>query len=360
MIQLQIPGHVHLPNPAWVSELEGKRVFLDVGVALRAALWPESYSRKVLEHIERTKKGVAVFSPHVRDEGLKVLGGVAPAARPAFLSYLRRLTERKVAEEKPNGDPGSLQDWKSLGVDDDIVIASALAAGCDVLVTLDEPLAKQAANKIKVLAPAELEWSQMQMVKDNAEAAIFPKLSFASDKGTIIFQILPQDGSTGYVKKGGRRYVFSTDQGFACWLSEESWAYQFGYMDSFGSVVEIPLQARGNEVRVGLTYNLATRECTVGAAIEGQPPVTAAIKKQSLPRASIGKNMHLLGSPKGQQFSGYWQGALSSVEHQGVASFKFAVQHASFFSPLDHLRYRIEDAMFGQTRLLVPEAKLIA
>jgi predicted nucleic acid-binding protein len=321
--------------------LEGKRVFLDVGVALRAALFPESYSRKVLEHIERTRNVVAVISPHIRDEGLKVLSKAAPACRPEFVSYLRKLKDCKVLEEVPNGDPRSLKEWKSLGPDDDTVMASAIQSGCDLLVTLDEPFANQAAIRLAVLAPAELEWSQMRMVRDNPAnpgVALLPELFLGPEAGTIIFQVQPIDGSTGYINKGGRRYVFTTDKGFACWLSEETWQYEFGYMDSHGAVATIPLIAREKKVRVGLTYNLATRECAIGAAVVGEIPEIKFIKKKSLPRNSMGRNLQLFGSPKGQEFSGTWQGALSAGEHHGLASFRFSVRHGSFFSPLDHLR----------------------
>lgn len=362
-MHFSIPSHVHAPNPSWLSLLEGKRVFLDVGVALRAALFPESYSRKVLEHIERTKTGMAVVSPHVRDRGLRVLARLAPACRPEFVSYLRKLRDRKVLDEAPtNGDPRSLEEWKSLGEDDDTVMASALQSGCDMLITLDEPFARQAATRIQVLAPAELEWSQMKMVRENPAipgAALLPELFFGAEKGTMVLQLQPDAGTTGYVKKGGRRYVFATDRGFACWLSEETWMYEFGYMDSHAASVTIPMVAREKRVRVGITYNIETRECVVGAAVDGEAPEIRPLKKTSLPRNSIGRSLHLLGSPKGQEFSGRWQGALSAKEHHGLASFRFSVRHGSFFAPLDHLRYRIEDAMFHQARMIVPETKLI-
>lgn len=362
-MNIHIPSHVHSPNPAWIPHLENKRVFLDVGIALRAALFPESYCRKILEHIERTKKGAAVISPHILDEGLRVLSKALPTAQPAFRAYIKNLRYRKVIEQVPNGNPKSMHDWKTLGLDDDIVMASAVQSGCDSLITLDEPLAKQAATKLQVLTACELEWSQMLMVRDNPDspgAAILPQFFFAPDSGTFVLQLQPSPGTTGYINKGGRRYVFATDQGFACWLSEETWKYEFGYVDSQGAIATIPLMAREQKVRVGVTYNLATRECTVGAAVDGQAPETKYIKKQSLLRKSIGSNIQLLGSPKGQEYSGFWQGSLSTAKHHGLASFRFAIHHGSFFCPLDHFRYRIEDALFGKNQLIIPETKLIS
>ncbi len=181
-----------------------------------------------------------------------------------------------------------------------------------------------------------------------------PPIYSGSEQGTLLMLVRPQEGSTNYTRHGGRRYVFVTDEGVACWLSEESWHYEIGLADRREAVFRFDALARGGEVFVGLSYDL--REGDIFAALS--TPVGDAEIKQLSPKLfprTIGKNWGILGRGDQGTFSGYWGGVLSSGQFVARKGLENAVVHKSFFLPLDAHRFKLEDAIVEPSLVLIPE-----
>lgn len=356
MAQILVPSHIHSSSPDFVARLEGQRIFLDVGTLLRAVLFKESHSNRIFEHIELTRSGIAVVSPHVRDKALNVLVKHYPALRETFIAGYLALIERKILEVVPNGDISTLPVEAATydPADDSVVLASAVFAHCTYLATLDEKFSRIAANCITVLPPCEPEYSTMRLAQTQ-----LPPIYSGSEQGTLLMLVRPQEGSTNYTKQGGRRYVFATDEGVACWLSEESWHYEIGLVDRQEPVFRFDTPARGGEeVFVGLSYELLGEGAIF--AVLATPAGNAEIEQ--LPRKifprTIGKNWSILGRGDHATFSGYWRGVLSSGQHVARSGLKYAVAHKSFFLPLDAQRFKLKDAVIEPSLVLVPERTL--
>lgn len=352
MAPLIIPSHVHSSSPDFVARIEGQRIFLDVGTLLRAVLFKESHSNRIIEHIERTKSGVAVVSFHVRDKAVEVLTKHYPVLKDTFVEGYLSLVSRRLIEVVSNGDVSKLSDDAASHdpTDDAVVLASSLSANCTYLATLDKEFAMVAAKYISVLPPCEPEYSTMRPVLTQ-----LPQIYTRSDQGTLLMLVRPKEGLTNFTNYGGRRYVFATDVGIACWLSEKSWQYEIGLTDCPEPLYRFDVRAQDDEAFVGLSYDL--REGKILAAFsdsEGNTKIHQLSPK--LFPQSIGTTWSIMG--QGEQGSFYWRGVLSSGQLVERSGLDYAVRNRSFFLPLDAQRFKLEDAVIEPSLVLVPEKLL--
>ena len=354
MAHLIVPAHVHSNSPDFVARLEGQRIFLDAGTLLRAVLFKESHSNRILEHIERTQSGTAVVSPHVRDKAVDVLNKHYLALKDKFIAGYLSLASRKLLEIVPNADISTLPAEAASydPTDDAIVLASALSANCTYLATLDEGFAKIAAKCITVLPPCEPEYSTMRLALTQ-----FPPIYSRSEQGTLLMLVRPQEGSTNYTNRRGRRYVFATDEGVACWLSEESWKYEIGLADRPEPICRFDARAHDEEVFVGLSYDLHQGTILAAFSTAGGKPDIRQVSPKLFPQ-TIGRSWSILGRGDQGIFSGYWRGVLSSGHFVVRSGLEYAAKHRSFFLPLDVQRFKIENAVVEPSLVLVTEKSL--
>ena len=136
------------------------RLTLDANIIVRAAIRPAGPAGAVLELATRPGNRF-VLSQAILDEVRRVLGyerirklsGFTPQEEDDFVSSLAELAEVIAVEDVPSvcSDP-----------DDDVVVATAVAGGSDVLCTLDRHLrhplvvAYCATHSIRVLTDLEV------------------------------------------------------------------------------------------------------------------------------------------------------------------------------------------------------------
>lgn len=160
---LVIPSHVSVPDPAFLALIEGKRIFLDVNTLLRGLMFRESHAARLFEHVERTRNVRLVICPHVRTFALDRAQENAhySSFSGEFASALLRMIAIEVLEVCADGEPAKLPAGVAYDpTDDDIVMASCLASGCNFLATLDNRMSKAASQFVAVLPPSnpELSW----------------------------------------------------------------------------------------------------------------------------------------------------------------------------------------------------------
>ena len=349
--QIIVPSHIHSASPDFVAKLEGQRIFFDAGTLLRAILFKESHSRRIIEHLQRAKNGNAVTCSHVKNTALEVIGKHYPALKEKFIAGYLALIAQKILEITPDGDIATLpsEAAKYDPDDDSVVLASAISARCSQLATLDIGFAKIASELITVLPPSEPEYSAMAKVQTQ-----IPKLFLGSEQGSLLMLVRPSEGSTNYTKPGGRRYVFVSEQGLACWLNEESWHYEIGNPNKDKPMFTFTDRTDGEEVFIGLSFNLPQGEIWAALSTNAGKTEVKKISAKRFPK-SAGKHWGILSNGEHGSFSGYWRGALSSKQFVPHSGLKYAVKHKSFFIPMDAQRFPLSDAVVDRSLVLVPE-----
>ncbi len=339
---LAISWHAHVPDPKYLRELENKTIMLDVGTLLRGILFRESHSARLLEHIERSPGACAVICPHVRDKAISLLERHWPKLGPQFAAGLLAYVQRKTIRVDPNGDPNTLPpDVAFDASDDDIVIATALSSGCHYLATLDHECAIHAGRVIEILPPSQPECNRFFSTQTTIDVPIFsgPK------QGSMLLEVMPSQGSTGYKTANGRRYVLYAGDSLGIWLSESSWRYEVGIPSAPEPLFQFKELPLDHHVLLAISYDCTDRRLIGGCdAQDGTAPQCSQIKGRHLP-LSI-DNFGMLSRGDKDSFSGYWRGVLSTRKFVGLKALDFNLKHKSNFDPLDAHEFKIPDAVF--------------
>jgi hypothetical protein len=344
--------HAHVPDPKYLRDVEHKTIMLDVGTLLRGILFPESHSARLLEHIERSPGACAVICPHVRDTAVSLLASLWPDLGPQFAAGLLAYIQRKTITVAQDGDPKTLPpDVAFDASDDDIVIATALSSGCHYLATLDSECATHAGEVIEILPPSQPECNRFFSTQTTIDVPIFsgPK------QGSLILEVMPSEGSTGYKIANGRRYVLYAGDSLGIWLSESSWRYEVGIPSAREPLFQFKELPLDHHVLLAISYDCTDRRLIGGCdAQDGTAPQCTQIKGRHLP-SSIG-NFGMLSRGDKDSFFGYWRGVLSTRKFVESKALDFSLKHKCHFDPLDAHQFKIPDAVFEPACILVPKS----
>ena len=346
------PWHSHIPDPKFINLIQCKAVFLDVGTLLRGAIFPESHSRRLLEHIERSADAEAIISPHIRNTALTLLENHYPLLKERFSSEYLLLTRRHTIKVVDDGHPKILPSEVLFDEDDDdIVMASAVKAKCDYLATLDFRLAGHASQVIEILSPSQPELSEFIPTT----SSLPPSDSFYATprQGSIMIEVAASGGSTSYHKHGGRRYVFCTDNGFSCWLNEDSWRFEIGNSSSSEPLIIFEHVDPTKATLITASYNCDKSSLQANLSQLGHSE-NKTIKDFTYPDG-IGGNWSILSDNNGKSFNGNWRGILTTAMSVGKKAMKYAVKHKHHFMPLDCQRFPLVDSIMEPALVIIPE-----
>lgn len=349
---LAISWHAHVPDPKYLGDLEHKTIMLDVGTLLRGVLFRESHSARLFEHIERSPGACAVICPHVRDSALFLLENRRPDLAHQFAAGLLAYIQRKTIRVDQNGDPKTLpSDVAFDSSDDDIVIATALSSGCHYLATLDHECAAHAGQIVEILPPSQPECNRFFSTQATIDVPIFS----GAKQGSMLLEVMPSEGSTGYKAANGRRYVLYAGDSLGIWLSESSWRYEMGIPSAPEPLFQFKELPLDHPVLLAISYDCTDRRLIGGCdAQDGTSPQCAQIRGRHLP-LSI-SNFGMLSRGNQDSFAGYWRGVLSTRKFVGLKALDFSLKHKSHFDPLDAHQFKIPDAVFEPACVLVPNS----
>lgn len=349
---IRIPWHAHVPDPAFLLDLEGKRIMFDVGTLIRAILFQESHSSRLLEHIEASPGAKAIICSHVRDKAIFELRRHQPGLVENFASGLLAWVARGAIEEAPNGDPQDLPAGVSFDPkDDDIVIATAMRARCDSLATLDPQCAHHAGSVLDILPPSQPECNRFFSTAVTIDVPIFA----GDTEGFLQLAVLPHAGADGAGNHRGRRYIFSTEGGLAFWLSDVSGRFEVGVHDVAEPIWQFPEMPLDRTCLIAASYDCVERRLIVGCSVGPEnEPIIRGVPARLLP-PSLGNKIDILSRGELGSFRGNWRGVLSARKFLGERAIRFALQHKCHFEPLDAQRHRLEDARFEAAVTLVPD-----
>jgi predicted nucleic acid-binding protein len=151
---LSLPRHL---RETIVSELSGKRLFLDVSVLLAGLLDPGCASQQLLEV---ACKGTVVLSGHVEDMARTVVRANAPGKLPEFDDALLRLGAAQTIERIRRCDLAVLDgEALKLSKEDQQVLADAIGGRADILATHDAKLFRAVPSGLQARSPSSITWS---------------------------------------------------------------------------------------------------------------------------------------------------------------------------------------------------------
>lgn len=175
--------------------------------------------------------------------------------------------------------------------------------------------------------------------------------------GSIILQVRPQRGTTSYYRrKGGRRYLFCTDKGFGCWLSEETWRYEIGFVQRSEPLWRCKETLKLEQpAQIAVSYDCAKGELYFGwCEIDEQPVCNPASNDFFYPEG-VGSNWSLLGRWGEDSFNGVFQGLLTTAKLVQGSAMKYALRTRTHFLPLDSQHYPLTDAVLERAILLATD-----
>lgn len=336
---LVLPWQSHVPDPSFLKDLEGKRIMLDVCTLLRAILFKESYSARLIEHIERATGAVAIICPHVRNTAILQLQEKIPARIPEFSADLLSLQVRKTVLMVPDGDTSALPAGVAFDpADDDIVIATALGSGCDALATLDYRCATHAAKVLKVLQISQRECNKFFPTLTTIDVPIFS----GERHGSIAMEVMLQFDPRGK----GRRYVMRAGAQLGLWLDESSGRFQVGIPQESSPLFCLRPIPTDRPVLLAVSYDCTRKRLVVGFSFGGgAEPECDTVNLQSFPK-SLGPTVSILPQDSAGGGTSFWRGVMSSAMFVDVKPLKFALHNRFHFDPLDAQRFHIEDAVY--------------
>jgi len=348
-----------IPDPPYLKLLKDKRVLFDVGTLLRGILFPASHSNKILQHIKATPNCKAIISPHIRNRAIEILELLLPQRKQDFVTKLLELINGRHLEVVSDGRPDNLP----LSIlydpeDDDIIMATALDANCDLLSTLDADLASHASEIINIIPPSDIERSAMFdfRIKGTIEgSAIFA----GPDEGSIAVEFSLNPGVFEYnSRKKERKYVFHTDEGFGLWINTKTWKCQIGFINvsdptyTFGKVnLERPTM-------ISVSYDCKKDFICVGLNQENisEEPI---IWRSNHFKVNIFGHKVLIGGPTPDSILPmHIQGILSTRKSVEEKALKYSLLTKSHFEPLDCQRFPLKDIIMDQALIITPEANL--
>lgn len=141
------------------SQLAGQRVFPDISVLLTGLLDDGSDSSATLTG---AASGTLLLSDHTEGRARAILRAHGPHLLPAFNDALLRIGTRVRIERVGTGDRSSLPAQAlGLSVEDQQVLADALLARAQILVTHDSAFYPAAPEGLAVRSPATLNWDPL-------------------------------------------------------------------------------------------------------------------------------------------------------------------------------------------------------
>lgn len=235
--------------------------------------------------------------------------------------------------------------------DDDIVMASAVNAKCDYLATLDVDLADHASQVIEILSPSQPELSKFF----TTSTSLPPNNSFYAGpmQGSIMMEVAASRGTTSYRKHGGRRYVFSTDKGFSCWLDTDSWRFSIGNATSAEPLLTFEHVNPEEPTLITVSYDCKIHSLLANVS-QWEHSQNISFKGFTYPRG-VGKSWSILSSRSGNHFNGQWGGILTTAMYIGKKSMRYAVKNRLHFIPLDPQRFPLDDAVMEPALIITPE-----
>lgn len=357
--------HPTIPEPAYVSYLENQRVLIDVGTLLRGILFLSSHSRRLLDAIGAAEGAVALISNHIRDAALRALNKEKPDVISQFCSELLYRIKNNSIVVVPDGSTSLLPAGASYDpIEDDIVMATALASESTKLATLDFELANTAGQFIEIITPWDRERSDLiaQIAQPEADGSIsfgFDSLNIhlSPTQGSILMNIQPESGSTNYVRRGGRRYVFCTDAGFACWLGGKTWKYQVGHCDVSDPFFTFQSLEREAPILLGISYDCVEKYMCfgIGEAHTGDKTFYLKEKHHCTYERIINEQISFLSRANGNDhFFGYWHGIATTAKHVEMKGLQYALENRRHFLPHDIQRYELNDAVLEHHVTVAP------
>lgn len=214
-------------------------------------------------------------------------------------------------------------------------------------------MANSAKEFIDVIPPSDLKRSVItQIAQPEEDGSVSSgldslKIYLSPNQGSIILHVRPEELSTNYVRRGGRRYLFCTDTGFACWLSEKHWKYQVGHCDASVPFFTFPKLAKEAPILLGMSYAKRYMCFGIGEGHTGDK-VFQLEERFHLPYTGIiTSGISLLSRHGGSDsFYGYWHGISTTANHVGLNGLQYALENYRHFLPHDIQRFPLEDAVF--------------
>lgn len=334
-----LPWQSQVPDPRYIKSLENARVMLDIGTLLRAMLFEESHSRRLLEHIERASGASAVISPHVRDLAVITLKRVNPNVVLEFTSNLLAAISRGRLEVVPDGNPADLPAGVAFDAeDDDIVIATALSARCTSLATLDFACATHASQVLDIRRVWQRECNELQQTLTTIDVRLFA----GRQEGSISLEVLPSGPAPG----AGRHFVFATSRSLGLWLDGASKRYELGLVDRAQPIFRYRRVPLDSPTSIALSYDLTSKRIVTGIFVEGSNEAFCdSVPPADLPD-QLGSQISIMSNGDSGHFPGFWRGILSAGKFIDVKPLRFALTSKHYFDPLDAQRFKLSDATF--------------
>lgn len=348
-----------IPDPAYMTLLNNKRILIDVGTLLRGILFHQSHSSNLLMHVEMSPNCTAIISPHIRDKALEVLERTLPHQKQYFASELLSRIKRKYLDVVPDGDPRILPAKVRYDPDDDdIVIATAVSSNCDILATLDAELADRASQLIEIVPPSDLESSTMYRF-DSQEALTKSCVYAGPTEGSIALEFILSKAVFGYAsRQGTRRYIFHTDKAFGLWINDKSWKCQIGFIDVSDPIYTFPKVNLDIYTMISIGYECTKGFLCVGLYQEKSGKEPLIWRTNHFP-ADIFGNKFRLGAPSDKDMLPmHVGGILSTRKTVEEKETKYSLIHKSHFEPLDCQRFPLKDSIIQQALMITPEKNI--